>query len=47
MGMPNAVMQKARTISASIEVCLRTKLMPCFRLVNIDSVVFSGQEARA
>ena len=43
MGMLNAVMQKANTISASMEFCLRTKRMPCFRLLNIDSVVVSGR----
>ena len=42
MGMASAVMQNASTISASIEGCLRTNLMPSFRLVNIDSVVGTG-----
>ena len=46
MGMLSAVMQNARTIKASIEPCLRTKLMPCFRLLNIDSFVLLRQEAR-
>ena len=43
MGMLKAVMQNASTISASMEFCWRTNLMPCFRLPNIDSVVFSGR----
>ena len=44
MGMLKAVMQKASTMSASMEPCLRTNLMPCLRLVNIDSVVLSGRK---
>ena len=44
MGMPRAVMQKASTIRASIEPCLRTKWIPCFRLASIDSVVFWGRK---
>src|SRR5579862_7078913 len=43
MGMLSAVMENARTISASIEFCLRTNFMPSFRLVNIDSVVVCGR----
>src|SRR5580765_4385964 len=43
MGMLKAVMQKASTISASMDPCWRTNLMPCFRLLKIDSVVFSGR----
>ena len=42
--MAKEVMQKASTISASIEFCLRAKRMPCLRLVNIDSVVFTGRK---
>ncbi len=44
MGMPRAVMQKASTIRASIEDCLRANWMPCFRLLNIVSVVFTGRK---
>ena len=43
MGMLSAVMQNASTISASMECCLRTNLMPSFRLVNIDSAVGAGK----
>src|ERR1039458_7449630 len=43
MGMLNAVMQNASTISASMEPCLRTNLIPSFKLVNIDSVVLTGK----
>ena len=43
MGILKAVMQKANTISASMDFCLRTKRMPCFRLLKIDSVVLSGK----
>src|SRR5271165_5776947 len=44
MGILKAVMQNASTMSASIEFCLRTNLMPSLRLVNIDSVVLSGRK---
>ena len=44
MGMASAVMQNASTISASIAGCLRTNLMPSFRLVNIESEVASGRK---
>ena len=36
-------MQNASSVSASIEPCLRTNLIPCFRLLNIDSVVVAGR----
>ena len=42
MGMLRAVMQNARTIRASIDPCWRKKWMPCFKLLNIDSLVVSG-----
>ncbi len=44
MGMLKAVMQNASTISASMEPCLRTNLIPSFKLVNIDSVVLTGKK---
>ncbi len=43
MGILKAVMQKASRISASMEFCRRTKRMPSFMLLNIDSVVRSGR----
>ena len=43
MGMLRAVMQNANTMSASMQFCWRTNLMPCFRLLKIDSVVVSGR----
>src|ERR1039458_1497341 len=42
IGTPSAVMQNASTISPSIELCLRMKVMPCFIPTRIDSVVFCG-----
>ena len=41
--MLNAVMQNASSVSASMEPCLRTNLMPCFKLLKIDSVVITGR----
>ena len=43
MGILNAVMQNASKVSATMEPCLRTNPMPCFRLLNIDSVVVAGR----
>ena len=41
-GIAKVVMQKARTIRASIAVCLRINPIPCFMLVSIDSPVLAG-----
>src|SRR5437588_13042143 len=43
MGMLKAVIQNARTVSASMEFCWRTYLIPCFRLLKIDSLDFCGR----
>ena len=41
-GKPSVVMQKARTITASIPVCFRMNRMPSFMLVMIGSRVLAG-----
>ena len=41
-GKPRVVMQKARTITASMPVCWRMNRKPCFMLVMIGSLDLGG-----